>query len=647
MGWRFVLYVTAVLWGLPATRADAQQWPTISENERALARPLVEPAADAEVMLWDVTITDTTTGVPSTVFNHYLRIKIFNDRGREAASKVDLRFGESQSIRDIKGRTTAPNGTVIELAEADVRERTMLEANGRKVRALSFVLPAVVPGAVLEYRWREIREGQLAHRLVLPFQRQIPVYLVRYHIKPAPVSGYTMRTHVFNATSPPEIVDEQGGYKLIQVRRVPAARAEPFMPHEVNVGAWMFLYYADRDAELPEQQFWEKWSKTQSEAVSGQLRANGDITKAALDATAGATSVTEKIDALMRFVRQRVPRIDTGKPNDSARDTLKRGTGTGEDVVVLFTALARAAGIEAHLARMPDREIFVAPPRLKQPYFLSRLATALKIGTSWTFVDAANEHAPGGQLRWQQEGTYALVLDGNEPAFLVVGTAPREASQARRTGTLRLLANGDLEGELAITYTGHFASRSREQGHSATLAERERLFTERLTTYLPRAAVSSYRVENLDDADKPYVVRFSLAVPGFAERTGTRLRLIGAVLPREVAPAFTTTSRTRPVHFPFAWSEEDALTIELPDGYEVEATNSPAPVTLQQDAGRLEARISVSGKTLTYRRSFALGRGSVVFPVETYPLLKTFFDGVRAADAGSVLLRRTGDANER
>jgi transglutaminase-like putative cysteine protease len=487
----------------------------------------------------------------------------------------------------------------------------------------------------------------MAHHLVLPFQRELPVNLVRYRIKPLPVPGYRMRTHVFNATSQPEVSNDKAGYTLIQVRRLPAVRAEPFMPHEMTVGAWMFLHYADSDWDLPEPQFWAKWAKEQSEATSRQLRLNGDLTKAAQEAVAGAATPADKVYALVRFVRQRVRR-DTRSDgsNESARDTLRRGTGSGDDAVVLFTALARAAGLEAHLARMPDREIFVAAPRLKQPYFLTRLTTAIKIGTGWTFVDAANEQAPGGQLRWQQEGVYALVLDG-AATFLAAGISSRDTSQVRRTGTLRLMANGDLEGDLAVVYSGHLGTRHREQADDQTLAEQERQFTQRLTTYLPRASVTSFRIENLDDPDKAYVVRFSLTVPGFAQSTGTRLRVTTAVLPRELTPAFAATTRTRPVIFPFAWSEVDAFTIQLPDGYEVESMNTPPPVAMPEDAGRLDVAIALSGQSLTYNRSFGFGRSTVAYPVEGYPALKKFFDEARKADGAGVLLRRKGDGNAR
>lgn len=107
-------------------------------------------------------------------------------------------------VRDVQGRTIAPNGTVTELRDQDVFDRTIVRVSGLKVKAKSFVLPNVVPGAIIEYRWREIRDDSLAMNLELELQREIPVHAVRYHIKPLGLLatvGYRMRLQSFTTAS--------------------------------------------------------------------------------------------------------------------------------------------------------------------------------------------------------------------------------------------------------------------------------------------------------------------------------------------------------------------------------------------------------------------------------------------------------------
>src|SRR6188474_863108 len=78
---------------LTSGQASAQQWAPIDPADLTLKAPRVDPAADAEVLLWEVRVTDDTElDDLNTAFNHYIRIKVFNDRGRESEGKVELPF---------------------------------------------------------------------------------------------------------------------------------------------------------------------------------------------------------------------------------------------------------------------------------------------------------------------------------------------------------------------------------------------------------------------------------------------------------------------------------------------------------------------------------------------------------------------------
>src|SRR5262245_37953292 len=183
------------------TLTTAADWPLVDPAELALKQPAIDRTADAEALLWDVRVSDERDG-PSfkTVFEHYLRIKVFNDRGRDKQSKVDLTYTNFARVRAVEARTIAPDGSIVELQGKDVFDRTVVESSGVKLKAKSFVLSSVVPGSIVEYRWQEIHDDSLSQYLPLPFQRDIPIHLVRYNVKPFPLyaAGYQMRTQPFN-----------------------------------------------------------------------------------------------------------------------------------------------------------------------------------------------------------------------------------------------------------------------------------------------------------------------------------------------------------------------------------------------------------------------------------------------------------------
>lgn len=228
-------------------------WREVTQEELQMKTPKVEADADAEAIFWEVRVNDDF--VPragfKTLINHYLRIKIFTERGRELNSKVDIPFGKIPDlninvlIKDIAARTIKPDGTIIEIKPQDIFERDTVKANGVKLKAKSFAMPGIETGAIIEYRWREIRGDSLSYYVRLPLMREIPVHLVKYYIKPvnAPNFYLGMRVHSFNVQNGFE--KDKDNYYSMKMRDVPAFREEPRMPSEYTVKSWMLVYYAD------------------------------------------------------------------------------------------------------------------------------------------------------------------------------------------------------------------------------------------------------------------------------------------------------------------------------------------------------------------------------------------------------------------
>src|SRR5262245_25879347 len=114
-----------------------QNWKAIDPSEIALNAPKVDKDADAEAIFWEIEVEDHED---HAILSHYIRIKIFGERGRDSQSKVDLSFGGKNKIEDISGRTVKADGTVLDLNASSVFERTLARAKGLKVQAKSFVL---------------------------------------------------------------------------------------------------------------------------------------------------------------------------------------------------------------------------------------------------------------------------------------------------------------------------------------------------------------------------------------------------------------------------------------------------------------------------------------------------------------------------
>src|SRR5437016_4526968 len=96
----------------PAAIFAGDDWKPINPADLALKTPVVEKDADAEALTWEVRIDDSQ--INELVLNHYLRVKIFTERGKESQSKIDIPYYSSTRIRDIAARVIKPDGSVLE-----------------------------------------------------------------------------------------------------------------------------------------------------------------------------------------------------------------------------------------------------------------------------------------------------------------------------------------------------------------------------------------------------------------------------------------------------------------------------------------------------------------------------------------------------
>src|SRR5829696_2614371 len=84
----------------PAAAGD--DWRPIDPAHLSMTSPTVEADADAEAIFWEVRVQDDLTGGdPRTILNHYIRIKIFTERGKESQSKIDIIYTGKTRINDV------------------------------------------------------------------------------------------------------------------------------------------------------------------------------------------------------------------------------------------------------------------------------------------------------------------------------------------------------------------------------------------------------------------------------------------------------------------------------------------------------------------------------------------------------------------
>jgi Domain of Unknown Function with PDB structure (DUF3857)/Transglutaminase-like superfamily len=650
-----VLLAISVFFLVPLS-ALADDWRPVDPADLSLKAPVVEKDADAEAILWEVRVADEVQGdTPRTVLNHYVKIKIFTERGRETQSKIDIPYLDNWSVKDIAARTIKPDGTITEIKKEDIFERVIVKESGRKIKAKSFALPGVEPGSIIEYRWKEMRNDRLANYIRLYFQRDVPVQMVRYFIKPLSLPGfpYGMRIQPFHS-QPTPFVKEKNGFYSTSMANVPAFREEPRMPPEDTVRPWMLVYYSE-DRKLDGEKFWKDFGKTAYEKSKPYIKVSDDVRQTATATMGDATDPEQKIEKLFEFCRAKIKNVNDDasgmtseevaklKENKTPSDTLKRGMGTGADIDMLFAALASAAGFDARIVNLSDRSDNFFDKGFADDYFIQTFDVAVKVGDKWKFYDPASTYVPFGMLRWQEEDQDALLADPKEPVWIRTPLSSPEKSKLKRSAKLRLTEDGTIEGDVEIEYYGHLAVERKEWDDDDSPAQREETLKKSIKARMSTAEITNITIENVTDPVKPYVYKFHISVPGYAQRTGKRLFIQPAFFQFGSSPVFTTSSRQHSIYFSYPWSEDDQVLIDLPAGFALDSAESPAPLASPPITEyKPSAAITSDKKTLVYKRSFYFGGGdSILFPASGYGQLKTYFDEVHKQDGHIITLKQT------
>jgi hypothetical protein len=300
--WRCLCFLlAATTLTIPAAAAE---WRPINPADLKLKQPKLDPSADAEGLFREVRIANEQhgAGYPTNTVDEYVRLKILSDRGKEFAN-VQIPYYGAQHIYNVQGRTVKPDGSVVLLSKDAIFDK-VLEKGASKTKIVSFALPAVEPGSIIEYRFTR-NEGERTNRYRrLEVQSAYPVQELTFFVKP--LSNEYFRYPIMRFL-PFGCVPERGqltrdGFDVIQVHDVPAFHEEPFSPPRYSAQSWILIYY-EENSKVGKDQYWTALGKELDNEFKQHLKVNGEAKSLAAEITAGAKSDVEKLDRILKYCR--------------------------------------------------------------------------------------------------------------------------------------------------------------------------------------------------------------------------------------------------------------------------------------------------------------------------------------------------------
>ncbi len=620
------------------------QWRRVSQAELDMKTPKVESDADAEAIFWEIRLDDKKGG--KMFYNHYVRVKIFTERGREKFSKFDIPFGKGKKVEEVAARVIKPDGTISELQPGDIFEREILKAGKISIKAKSFAVPGIEPGVIVEYQYKETFKGDSANNERLFFQRDIPMQKVTYYVRPRKDSS--LNFNVQNMEQMRFLMNDEGFYVGMR-ENVPAFKEEPQMPPDDEVRQWVLLSY--------DSYFSFRWSFLGNALGLGFdeiIKPSKEIEQKARELTANARDDDEKLQNIYDFAQKQIRNIsyDTSftdeqrenLKNKKTSDTLKRGMGDALDIDYLFASLAKAVGFDVNAMFSGDRgDNFFNFEKDLNPRYIHRSGVAVRRGNVWKPFDPGTPFMPFGMTFWHDELISTMIAGSGGYSWIRLPLADYSKNLSKRTGKFKLLEDGTLEGFIRVEHNGHQATTRRADMFVKSPAEREEILKASWKQTVSAAEISGFSMENFNETSKPYTYSFKVRVPNYAQKTGKRLFLQPGFFEYGAAPLFSAESRKYSIYFEFPWSENDEIEIELPKNFEADSIDPPGMVNEAKGIGALNIKIDLAKETnvLKYSRQFFFGgNGTILFPAGAYKPLKILFDAFHKADTHTISLKQ-------
>jgi transglutaminase-like putative cysteine protease len=632
----------------PQRTVTASSWrPVTAEDLKITAAAIGDPEADAAILFREGELNDSYPD--GTSLKLYIRIKVFNERGRRYRD-VQLPYKvESGRVTDVSARTIRPDGSIVEVSGRDIFDKLLVKTSHGIWRAKVFSMPVVEPGAIIEYRYRQTYPEGFRY-FALDLQSELFTKELHYSIRPQAASKLDVRWVTFNAQDPKRFAPKWDGTFDIRAENIVAFRREPLMPPDLSVKMWGWLYYSN-ELETNPDKYWREYAERAHDRASYETEPTRAIRRVVDSIILAADSPADKIARVYSYCQKEIRNVglredraegesETGlKKNDSADDTIRRRYGTPRDINRLFVSMLRAAGFDARVAELTTRDENFFHRSFPDSFQLNSEVTAvIGRGGSIAFYDPGTQYCPLGTLSWEKEGTTALVYGKRDSRFVDTPVTDAALNLEHRNIVVGLSNDGSIEAKVELKTAGQRAVELRSELVDLAPDEQRKRVLTTVRDLLPRATIdeTSIAFSNLTSATVPLVTHYAFAASQIATRTEKRLLLRPALVSHRDESLLPAPRRSNSVYFHYPWSESERVTIKVPEGYKPEQL--PDPVDIDIGAARYQSMFALDGLDLVYERRLVIN--AIIFRPDQYPTVKAFFDRVQQADRTAVSFKQ-------
>ncbi len=514
---------------------------------------------------------------PGHASSIYDRIKVLTEKGKELAT-VSIPYEPSlDKIVGIEGRTIHADGTIINLT-AKPSDLVDIKTKGFQENSVTFTLPSVEAGSILEYRVKFRRDEDWNFLPTWEVQKPYFIHKAHFSFQPSP---FQKLVYSFDLGSGAKVEQNKKDAFILDIADVPPQPDDDWMP-PINTLRWHVEFFSSTGFTTTDA-FWENAGRNWAEWVKDFTKPTDQIKVAVAGMVAPGDTDAQKAAkiyaAVMKlentaFTREK-SKVERKKEKlkdiNKAEDVWKQQAGSDDDIALLYVALARAAGLKVWPMRVVDRNRAIFDNTYLSTYQFDDYIVVVDLAGKNIYLDPGQKMCPFGSLHWKHTLASGLLLTDKAATLSTTPGMTFKGSVVHRVADLNIDADGSVKGTVRFTMTGPNSLYWRQQALLNDEEEVRKSFNEFMVDYLPEGVQGSFdSFQALDETSNPLtgIVNVSGAL---GAATGKHFFLPGLFFQsRAKHPFVAQDKRTIPidVHFPLA--EQDDVTYHLPPGFTIE-----------------------------------------------------------------------------
>ncbi len=445
----------------------------------------------------------------------------------------------------------------------------------------------------------------------------------------------SFRSKLKNIELEPTVSTNRGVKKYTWLaKNIPAFKRERYMPVGDEVLPILILAPDELHVERYKGKTnnWAAFGKFMYDLNEGRDEISSKLSGKIKTLTAGAKTDREKIKILYKYLQENNRYVSVqlgigGWQTFDAKYVEKNKYGDCKALSNFMKSMLKEIGIKSYTVLVDAGD---KPRKIQADFSVNAFNHAiLHVPEEDIWLECTSKNSPFNYLGSFTEGRDVLLITEEGGKLAKTPSLKIEENLLQNDAVITLLPSGAAKLENKETCTGEKHERYRREIAQSDL---EGWFHE-------EKDLPSFTIESLDlsyEEDEPQAaLAYTLQIPRYASKAGKRL-----FVPINCLNTFTENlpedkDRLYPIQISLGSSNEDRISLQVPEGYEVESIPEKE-IKLNTAFGSYTVNIQVENNQVNYERKLVLK--SVDLPAARYNELRDFYKAITKADKMKLVL---------